>query len=201
MEMSFNEIKSKLKDVLTESRYEHVLRVNEMALRLNRELNLNLDEKKIQYAALLHDCAKNNEELYFEKYKDKYNLDYNQIFKIYSIAHAIIGPLVVMEEYNIYDENVLNAIRWHTTGRENMSTLEKLIFIADFIEIGRDFDGVEQIRNRVFENPNDLDGSLLYIMKNQLIYFVKKDTIFDIETLEARNYLIKNRVQIRRDNE
>ena len=201
MEMSFNEIKSKLKDVLKERRYEHVLRVNEMALRLNRELNLNLDEKKIQYAALLHDCAKNNEELYFEKYKDKYNLDYDQIFKIYSIAHAIIGPLVVMEEYKIYDEDVLNAIRWHTTGRENMSSLEKLIFIADFIEMGRDFDGVEQIRKKVFENPDDLDGSLLYIIKNQLIYFVKKDTIFDIETLKARNYLIKNRIQIRRDNE
>lgn len=74
MALDFENIKNKLKKMLKLSRYEHVLRVNETALKLNRDLGLNIDEEKIQYSCLLHDCAKNNEEYYFEMYKENYNL-------------------------------------------------------------------------------------------------------------------------------
>ncbi|MFM1536098.1 bis(5'-nucleosyl)-tetraphosphatase (symmetrical) YqeK, partial [Helcococcus ovis] len=186
MALDFENIKNKLKKMLKLSRYEHVLRVNETALKLNRDLGLNIDEGKIQYSCLLHDCAKNNEEYYFEMYKEKYNLIKKEIFRLPLLAHTILGPIVAKEEYGIEDKEILDAIRWHTTGKENMTPLEKLVFIADYIEPGRSFETVDEVRKKVYEN---FDLGILLSLNNQIKYLISINAIIDLNTIEARNYL------------
>ena len=90
----------------------------------------------------------------------------------------------------IEDEEVLNAIRWHTTGRENMSKLEKIIYIADMIEPSRSFDGVEEIREATLKA---LDNGVLLGLTHTMKFLLAKDSPIDINTVKARNYLIINR--------
>ncbi len=188
MAMKIELIKDNLKSDLKDSRYDHVLRVTEEALELNKLLNLELDEKKIMIAALLHDCAKNNEEKYFEEFKSKYNLKREEVFSDIALAHAILGVYVAKEIYEVNDPEILDAIRWHTTGKEDMTLLEKLIFISDFTEPGRNFEDSILVRNKVLE---DLDKGILLCLDTTIEYLIKKRVIINIETLKARNYLLR----------
>lgn len=187
MVSEYNYIVENLKNVLNKYRYEHVLRVVNTALELNNSLKLGLDENKIKYAAILHDCAKNVEEYYFEKLKDKYNLNKDVIFKDPKIAHAILGVYVAKDIYGVDDKEILGAIRWHTTGKENMSTLEKLIYISDLIEPGRDFkEDIKTIREAL---NKDFDNGILVGMDLNIKYLINKHVIIDLESIKARNYL------------
>lgn len=186
MVMDFDKAKAKLKSELKETRYDHILRVVDTALKLNEDLNLNLDPKKVKYTALLHDSAKNVEKVYFDKYKEKYNLHENQVFEFPFLAHAILGPIVAKEEYGLDCIECLEAIRWHTTGRANMSILDKLIFIADYIEPGRDFEGLENIRKQIYK---DFDLGFLMAIDSLIKHLLDTNAIINIETIEARNYL------------
>lgn len=188
MAMKIELIKDNLKSDLKDSRYNHVLRVTEEALELNKLLNFELDEKKVMLAALLHDCAKNNEEKYFEEFKSKYNLKREEVFADIALAHAILGVYVAKEIYEVNDPEILNAIRWHTTGKEDMTLLEKLIFISDFTEPGRNFEDSILVRNKVLE---DLDKGILLCLDTTIEYLIKKRVIINIETLKARNYLLR----------
>ena len=188
MAMKIELIKDNLKSDLKDSRYDHVLRVTEEALELNKLLNLELDEKKIMIAALLHDCAKNNEEKYFEEFKSKYNLKREEVFSDIALADAILGVYVAKEIYEVNDPEILDAIRWHTTGKEDMTLLEKLIFISDFTEPGRNFEDSILVRNKVLE---DLDKGILLCLDTTIEYLIKKRVIINIETLKARNYLLR----------
>ncbi|MGY3776899.1 bis(5'-nucleosyl)-tetraphosphatase (symmetrical) YqeK [Helcococcus sueciensis] len=188
MAMKIELIKDNLKSDLKDSRYNHVLRVTEEALELNKLLNLELDEKKVMLAALLHDCAKNNEEKYFEEFKSKYNLKREEVFADIALAHAILGVYVAKEIYEVNDPEILDAIRWHTTGKEDMTLLEKLIFISDFTEPGRNFEDSILVRNKVLE---DLDKGILLCLDTTIEYLIKKRVIINIETLKARNYLLR----------
>lgn len=188
MALSFDQIKQELKKVLKKKRYEHVLRVNETALKINKDLNLNLDEDQIQYACLLHDCAKDNEADYFNEFKKKYDLKYNVIFKTPVVAHAFLGEVVAKEVYEVDDKNVLDAIKCHTTGKEDMSLLDKLLFISDYIEPNRDFENIDILRDKVYE---DFDKSILLALDMQIKHLIDSNNTIDTETIKARNYLLK----------
>lgn len=185
MVMSIKNIKEELKNVLQAKRYEHVLRVCDTAIKLNKDLNLDLDSEKIKLAALLHDCAKNNEEKYFDIYKEKYNLNKN-IFEEFALAHTILGEIVAKEFYGVEDKEILGAIRWHTTGTVNMNLLEKLIFISDFIEPGRNFKNSKIVEKKVYEN---FDEGILLCLDLTIKHLVDKNVIINLETIKARNYL------------
>ena len=159
------DIQNKLINDIGEKRFKHSLRVAETAVKLAD--NYGLDPKKAYLAGLIHDCAKYNEEAYIKKY----NIDFS-IYPVSSIKdpvlHSFLGAEVAKKVYNIYDRDVLKAIEYHTTGRPDMSDLEKIIFIADAIEPARDFEGIDKIRKLAFENLNKamlnlLDLSLIHI--------------------------------------
>lgn len=188
MVMKLERIKKQLKSDLKEARYNHVLRVTDEAFKLNQLLNLGLDDRKVILAALLHDCAKNNEEKYFNEFKKKYNLKREEVFEDFTLAHAILGVYVAMEIYGVYDPEILDAIRWHTTGKEDMTLLEKIIFIADFTEPGRDFKDSTLVRN---ETLKDLDKGILLCLDVTIKYLIEKHVIINVETLKARNYLLR----------
>lgn len=183
----FEDIKKKLEKTLKKSRYEHTLRVVDEALYLNKELKLNLDEKKVKLAALLHDCAKHNEVFYFEKLKDIAGLDRTILDKDFD-AHEKLAPYVSKFVYGVDDEEICQAIAGHTKGRVNMSALDKLIYLADYIEPGRNFEGLDDIKAKMSRGLNE---TLLKAMDINIEFLKKNRDFVDEVTIEARNSVLK----------
>jgi len=101
--------------------------------------------------------------------------------------HAPVGAEAVREELGIDDEEVLDAIRFHTTGRPGMSLLEKVIFLADYIEPGRSFSGVEEVRRLAREN---LDRAILKALDNTILYLIERGFKVYPQTLLTRNDML-----------
>ena len=142
------------------------------------------DMEQAQMAGLLHDCAKcipNKEEaedLQKTKYKD---FIYREKQSFSSSCKA--GAYIAKEKYQIEDEEILSAIRWHTTGKEAMSELEKIVYIADYIEPGRNkAPRLSWIRKVAFEN---LDEGMYYILKDSLSYLGNSSKVLDPMTQKA----------------
>lgn len=129
----------KLKANISQELFEHCKSTALYALRFADKLDLSYDE--VFLAALLHDCAKEKTVAaeYAERYPEK-------------IIHQFEGAVVAQKEYGIDNPKILNAIKYHTTGKMNMSKLEKLIFSADMLEKNRDFEGVERLREIMEED-------------------------------------------------
>lgn len=128
---------------LSPERYGHTLRVAECALRLNAICRLGLDNDKAFTAAILHDCAKS------AVARDYRAQDVPTDSLATPIAHQFAGAAVARDEYGVTDEEILDAVRYHATGRAKMSALEKLIYVADLSESGRSFDGVAELRSAI----------------------------------------------------
>ena len=149
-----SEIEQILKRELSKERYLHTLGVRDCAVELAKRYNL--DVKKAELAGLLHDCAKckTNDELkeIIDKFLD--DVDKNEL-KNYKTLHAPVGAYYAKEKFNIEDNEILSAIRWHTLGRVNMTMFEKIIFLADKIEKNtRDLN----YRNEIIKILNDNEG-------------------------------------------
>lgn len=179
--------KDRLISDIGEKRYKHSLRVMECAERLSE--GKKVDKEKVKLAALLHDCAKYNETKYMKELKikqfDEIDPDLSK-----SVVHSFLGAEVAKKVYNIRDEEILKAIKYHTTGKENMSLLEKIVFLADAIEDERSYPGVDDIRRKASEN---LDLGILECLNHNIRYLIEIDAFIDPLTLKARNYLIKEK--------
>ena len=184
-----DKIKTYLKENLMENRYEHTLGVVETAKALAK-IN-GVDLKKAEIAALAHDVAKNMTVDSMKKIIEDNNIELTyETLKTPELWHSIVGPIVAEEVFKIKDKDILNAMRWHTTGRENMSTLEKIIYMADMIEPKRNFPGVESLRKDTFE---DLDKGFLMALNHTIKYLLSKGFYVDINTIKARNFIILNK--------
>ncbi len=141
----YGEMTAKLKSYLTENRYLHTMRVAQKALELNRQLDL--EESRVMTAAILHDCAKYLTRADWSRYGFQNKANYPE-----SVVHAFLGAAVAKQDFRVKDAEILDAIRYHTTGRPRMSRLEQLIYMADSIEDGREnADALRQTAERDFE--------------------------------------------------
>ena len=183
---TINEIKNYLKNNLEEDRYIHTLGVAETAKKLAKLYGI--DEVKAEIAGLSHDVAKNmNKDEMMKVMKDN-GIELSEVEKRNkSLWHSIIAPIVAKEKLFIEDEDILNSLRWHTTGKEDMTYLEKIIYIADMIEPSRDFEGICEIRKVAFE---DLDKGVLEGLTQSMEFLLSKNLLMDENTMKARNYLI-----------
>ncbi|HAX73781.1 MAG TPA: phosphohydrolase [Firmicutes bacterium] len=141
--MEIQQIKQKVAQAMPTKRFVHTEGVYETAIILAKRFGV--DEKKAAVAALLHDVAKylpheEMKEMLINHHLSSY-LDHNE-----AVWHAPVGSLVAVKEYGICDQDILNAIQYHTTGRMQMSDLEKVIYLADYIEPNRKQPGVDEIR-------------------------------------------------------
>ena len=181
------EMREKLKERLTPKRYEHSLGVEYTAAAM--AMCHNVDVEKAAIAGLLHDCAKNlsTEEKLLRC--EKYGLPISQYErKNPELLHAKLGAAIAKDKFRIKDREILSAITWHTTGCPNMSDLEKIIYIADFIEPNRKMlPEMEEIRKEAFV---DLDRCLIHILSNILEYLrMKGQTIDEISEQTYRYYV------------
>lgn len=180
-------IKEDLKKNLKKSRYEHSLSVANTAKKLARIYGV--DEDKAYVAGLVHDCAKYaNGEEYAAKL---YNVDLPERFKNNSkLIHTYVGPIKAKVDYKIEDEEILNAIASHTTGRIPMTMLDVIIFIADYIEPSRVFKGVDEVRHMAYE---DIIMACIMKLDMNIEFLIKQRVPIDISTIETRNYLLEMR--------
>ncbi len=146
--------------LLTEERKAHSERVARMACR--RARSLNIPEEKALSAAMLHDCGKN---VPLSDPKLKHFTPPEGVPA--PVLHQFTGAYLAEHFFGIKDEEILDAIRYHTSGREDMTPLGKLIFLSDMLEEGRNFDGIESLREVFWK---DIDLCLYLSFKRQLNY-------------------------------
>jgi len=184
--MNKHAIDLELKKALTKDRYEHTMNVVKITESL--ALRYHADVDKASLAALLHDCAKNFSCEELLAYAKANNVKIDPVTRLEpQLLHGPVGAVVAEKTYGVTDKKVLNAIHYHTTGREHMSKLEKIIYLADFIEPSRTYPGVDQLRSIAFE---DLDKAMIMALTNTIRYVSSINSLIHKRTITARNDLI-----------
>lgn len=170
-------------------RFYHTLGVLEKALELNQTHRLGLKEEQIIDAALFHDIAKLQPQDQMKQIlKSYYPHLYEELLAYPAIWHAFVGAILAKEQYGIYDSFVLNAILYHTTGRPEMTDLEKLIFISDYVENGRI--GIAFENARKIANQN-LDSAIIVILERTFAYLKEKGERIYSLSQETYHYYVK----------
>lgn len=172
-----------LKKLLNENRFKHSLGVMETAEKL--AFRYNADAEKAKIAGLLHDCAKNlsNEELI--SLAKKYNIQLDDILlRSPFLLHGPVGGYLIGDYFGVYDEEIKRAVALHTTGDKDMTLLDKIIFLADYIEPGREFEGVENLRKASYI---DLDKAVVMAFDATINYVIRRHQLLYLKTVIARN--------------
>ncbi|WP_226667321.1 bis(5'-nucleosyl)-tetraphosphatase (symmetrical) YqeK [Metabacillus litoralis] len=170
---------------LTEHRYVHTIGVMETATYLAEKYNENVE--KAELSAIFHDYAKfrSKEEMKQIISEQKFSpllLEYNS-----ELWHAPVGAFLVEKEVGIKDHAILDAIKFHTSGRPYMSLLEKIIYVADYIEPGRHFPGVDEVRELAEIN---IDKALIKSLQNTIMFLLKKNQAVYPDTIQTYNWLV-----------
>ncbi len=168
---------------LKSSRLKHTYGVAEEAVKLAERYGE--DSKKVKAAALCHDMFRNTEASKLNEYIDEFGLP-SELKNSPNLAHGKIAAAVLKRDYGVTDEDFLNAVAYHTTGRKGMSKLEKIIFLADAVEPGRKYPSVEEARRLAYEN---LDTACLTVLETTIEYIKGKGEYLDPDTLKARDDL------------
>lgn len=186
--ISKDEILKWLKENLTEERYIHSLGTAECAKELAQRYNE--DEEKAYIAGLLHDCAKCfDKEKLMEIINKNHQVDENELMN-YKTLHAPVSAYCAQKDFGISDNEILSAIRWHTLGKKDMTTFEKIIFLADKIEPNtRDADYRKQIYE-ILEEENGLNKALLKCYKETIKSLVKRELKICPLTIDIYNNLV-----------
>ncbi|KEK14411.1 bis(5'-nucleosyl)-tetraphosphatase (symmetrical) YqeK [Limosilactobacillus reuteri] len=180
--MTRSELIDHLEKALKDKRFQHVLRVEETAVKLAEQYGV--DVEKASIAGLCHDYAKQrpDEDFIAEIKKKGLNpllLDYGN-----AIWHGVVGAELIKDELGIWDEDILNAVRHHTTGAPVMTKLEQVIYMADYIEPGRDFVGVKKARVITAAN---LQAGVAYQTKHTLAYLIENGKPVYPKTIDTYN--------------
>lgn len=185
--MNREEALKEVRPHLTDARYEHTIRVMDTAIELGRRFDE--EQHKIELAAAFHDYAKywNKEEMKTIILEN--NLPEDMLYYQSELWHGPVGAVLVREKYNIADQDILQAIEWHTTGHAGMSKLEKIVFLADYIEPQRNFLGLEEVREAA---ERSLDEACFLTSRNTIAYLVAKKMLVYPETVNAYNDFLKN---------
>ncbi|MCL2052763.1 MAG: bis(5'-nucleosyl)-tetraphosphatase (symmetrical) YqeK [Lachnospiraceae bacterium] len=183
-----NKIRRSIEKKLDAKRYEHTLGVSFTAAAL--AMSHGADIRKAQLAGLLHDCAKCVENKKKIAICEKHNIEITNIErKNPYLLHAKVGGYIAMNKYNIVDEDIIQAILNHTTGRPAMSLLEKIIYVADYIEPLRlKAPNLSLIRKEAFK---DIDKALMLILKDDLAYLESLKSDVDPKTKKTYEYYVK----------
>ncbi len=176
-------LRTQIKKTQDKKRYEHTLGVTYTAACL--AMCYDIDTERAETAGLLHDCAKclSNEKKISLCKKQSIEINMTEAKNPF-LLHAKAGAYLAEHKYGIRDEDILNAVRYHTTGRPGMSTLEKIVFIADYIEPGRNHSArLPELRKLAFQ---DLDKVMVEILGDTLGYL--KGTENEIDPMTQRTY-------------
>lgn len=179
-------IRESIKTLLKPSRYQHSLNVEEAAIELAKIYRVDIDKCRI--AAIAHDCVKNLTDTELIAKANEYGIKIDEIqLNFPQLLHGSVGAKYCEQVFKIKDAEILNAICFHTTGRKNMTTIEKIVYLADVIEKSRDFPGIQEIRQL---SKTNLNKALLLACNRTIEYILQKDFLLHPLTIEFRNSLL-----------
>ena len=186
--MDIKQIEKTLKGMLPERRLKHSLNVSKCAVKLSEIYKC--DKEKAEIAGLVHDCAKYFTDEQIEDSIKRFNVELDPLeVNNIALSHSVIGSYVVVDIFSIKDEEIINAIKYHTTGKENMSLLEKIIYMADLIEEDRNFPRVEELRELTYSGK--LEEALLLSFNNTIKFVIDNNQLIHPRTIKARNYILE----------
>lgn len=173
-----------IKTVLDEKRYRHSVGVANEAVRIAKAYGVN--EEKAYTAGILHDCAKCipiDEQITL---CGELGVELDEItLACPAVIHAPLGAKLAEVKYGVKDLEILDAVKWHTTARKNMTMLDKIIYIADLTEPSRDYNGVDELREAV---ATDLEEAFVIALGRSILFNTQQKNIIHPDTLFAWNY-------------
>lgn len=185
--MTLDKIIVQLEKMLSPRRFSHSLKVMEASIKLAEKYGE--DVEKAALAGLVHDCAKNIKSEDILSLCDKYGIIVDDIMrKDTALLHGMVGSYLARELFGIDDQRILSAIADHTMGRTGMDTLSKILFVADYIEESRDYDGVEEIREAAEES---LEKAIYKGIDTTIIHILKKGGLLHPQTIATRNWVLE----------
>lgn len=184
MLIKYEELYDIAKSKLSKERFNHTIGVVNRAIEYAKIYKV--DEEIVKITALAHDIAKELSKEEEQEIINKYNIKLDEIELInHSLLHAIIGSYICQNEYG-FNDDMTNAVRYHTTGRSNMSILEKIIYLADATEEGREFlkqEYVDLIKTNI-------DLGMIEVLKDTIDKLASLKKVIHLDTITCYNYYV-----------
>lgn len=191
-EFDIEKAKKKLKKELSPFRYAHTLGCADTCRAMAERFGV--DPEKAYITGLLHDNAKDMKFAEQIAYAEGKGVQLSRTaLESPHITHAPVGAIRARYEFGMEDEEVLSAIDCHTTGKTHMSTLDKILFVADLIEPNRDHSYTDGLREKA---KGSLDETVLACMDRVIGFVLEKRELLCFETVEARNYLLREEIGV-----
>lgn len=176
-----------IKKLVSDNRWTHTLGVVAEAKKLAKCYGISEDQAET--AAFFHDFCRNFPVDILNGFIKQIGLEDYYLNNV-ALSHGKVAAALMLRDYHIQNQDILNAVAYHTTGRADMSVLEKVIFVADAIEPGRDYNGVEHMRRLA---TIDLEGTCIFGLEKSLEFVRAKGSFIHPDTISALNYLTKAR--------
>ena len=194
--MEYKEIENDVKSVLSEYRFTHSLGVAKKAIELAKIYGV--QEEIAKKVGIAHDIAKEMTDEEMIEYAKANNIRIDEIETVKpSLLHGKIGADIAAKKFG-FTQDMINAIKWHPTGRENISMLEKIIYVADKTEENRKGTRFNLEKSRELSTQN-IDETLIFLMNEFITYNVKNEWLIHPETIKARNDLLLNEGKIHKN--
>ena len=188
--MDYSYYKKLLESMLTQKRYYHSLCVADEAKRL--AVKYGADENKAFLAGLLHDITKNIiEEEQLQMFSDFDIIPDSITKKSLKLWHAVTGAAYIKNILEIDDEEIISAVRYHTTAKKNMNLLQKILYLADFTSLDREYPDVDVMRKKV---DISLDEAMKYALSYTITELVEKQVQIHPDTMEAYNQVMEEKI-------
>ena len=186
--MTIEDMQKKLEQMLSPKRYQHSLGVMETAAEM--ACRFGEDEEKARIAGLLHDCAKDIDKAIMIDLCEELDVPLDAIKREQrSLIHADLGAKMLETEFGITDPDIISAVKYHTLGREHMTNLEKILYLADVIEPNRKpFPELEELRALCRSN---LDCAMLCACELSISHVERKHKTLHSQTLATQQYFLK----------
>ncbi len=188
--LELEKIKGMLAQSLSERRLRHSYGVAEEAVRLAEHYGA--DREKAYIAGLVHDCAKEiAPEESIRLLREEYSVMPDAMsLQMPRLLHGALGACIAQSRFGIYNPEILDAIRYHTTGKANMSLLSKIIYIADYIEPNRDYQDVDMLREMTY---HAIDEAMIFGIDYTIRDLLEKGKTVHPDTVHCRNDLLLHR--------
>lgn len=188
--MDIEEIKSIVKNKLSEKRYKHSICVMEMCEKLAKTYNVDIEMAK--RVGIVHDIAKEMPKEDMIKYCKENNIKIDEIeMQNPGLLHGKVGANISKKEFG-FNEQMQNAIESHTTGKPNMDILAKILFVADAISDDRDWADIPTLRKVANEN---IDEAIIQIINLIIQEQIEKNKLIHLDGIRTRNELLKNKLK------
>ncbi|NLY50100.1 MAG: HD domain-containing protein [Firmicutes bacterium] len=185
--LAWRDMEARLAAALTPQRLRHSYGVAETGVHLALRWGASAEQARV--AGLLHDCAKGLDQDKLLQWALAFGILSDDSERVYpDLLHAPVGAVLAWKVYGVTDQAILSAIRLHTQGGENMSILERIIYLADYIEPGRIFPGVEKVRALAYR---DLNQAVLTAMEGTMRHVLEQGLVLHPQTVRARNRLLQ----------